>query len=108
MTISNEKLKEIEIKFPYHEEIVDLITAYRQLEKDNKSDMKQITDLIGYGVYYQEANAELLAALDGAIGIGRSLISQVASHIHVKRTRYYHKQLDTLSEAHAKHKVEDA
>ena len=42
---------------------LDLITAYRQLEKDNKADMKQITDLIGYGVYYQEANAELLAAL---------------------------------------------
>ena len=68
--MNDKKLKEIEIKFPYHEEIVDLITAYRQLEKDKQRLQKANDELFGQMTEEsdradkaEEANAELLAVL---------------------------------------------
>ena len=68
--MNEDKLKELETKFPYHKEVIELITTYRQLEKDNKALDEKHDDCIdslcdAADEYFKmkEANAELLAAL---------------------------------------------
>ena len=81
--MNEDKLKELETKFPYHKEVIELITTYRQLEKDNKALDEKHDDCIdslcdAADEYFKmkEANAELQAALKPFAHLkGRSMVT---------------------------------
>ena len=109
--MNEDKLKELETKFPYHKEVIELITTYRQLEKDNKALDEKHDDCIdslcdAADEYFKmkEANAELLAANLEAQTIAYNGGVHFTSSLYQKEA--LSKIFKKLFEAYNKHKGE--